>query len=152
MPPFPSGLRWTVSEAVRRWIAGLVTAALAAIVLVGLVAGEPSESDRVASLGSRIRCPVCQGEPIADSPSETATAMMRIVSERVAMGESDGQIIEYFRARYGDWIVLDPPFRGATLILWLLPLLALAGGVVLIAGRVRRGEGTPDDISEEAAR
>lgn len=141
-----------MSEAVRRWIAGFVTTALAVIVLVGFVAGEPSETDRVASLGSRIRCPVCQGEPIADSPSETARAMMRIVSERVATGESDSQIIEYFRARYGDWIVLDPPFRGATLILWLLPLLALAGGVVLIAGRMRRRDGNRKHSSEEAAR
>lgn len=137
-------------EGVRRWIAGVVTAALAAIVLFGLVDGEPSASDRVASLGNRIRCPVCQGEPISDSPSETATAMMRIVAERVAMGESDGQIIEYFRARYGDWIVLDPPFRGATLVLWLLPLLALAGGVVLIARRIRPGRARREDVPEEA--
>ncbi len=125
-------------ERVRAWLAGVVTVALAVVVVFGLIEGEPSDTDRVAALGSRIRCPVCQGEPIADSPSETARAMMEIVAERVAAGESDGQIVEYFRARYGDWIVLDPPFRGATLVLWLLPLAALGAGVGLIAGRLRR--------------
>ncbi len=124
-------------ERVRRAVAGLVTVALALIVVVGLVSGEPSERDRVAALGSRIRCPVCQGEPIGDSPSETAQAMMDVVAERVAAGDSDAAVIEYFRGRYGDWIVLDPPFRGSTLILWLLPVAALAGGVVLILGRLR---------------
>lgn len=130
--------RLLVPDGVRRWLAGIVTVALAAVVVFGFVEGEPSDVDRVESLGSRIRCPVCQGEPIADSPAETAQAMMQIVEERVAAGESDGQIVEYFRARYGDWVVLDPPFRGATLILWLLPLVALGAGIVLIAGRVRR--------------
>lgn len=125
-------------ERVRGWLAGVVTVALALVVLFGFVDGEPSDTDRVASLGSRIRCPVCQGEPIADSPSETARAMMRIVSERVVSGESDAQIVEYFRARYGDWVVLDPPFRGATLFLWLMPLVALGAGIGLIASRVRR--------------
>jgi cytochrome c-type biogenesis protein CcmH len=125
-------------ETLRSWVAGLITVALAVIVAVGFVAGEPSETDRVASLGSLIRCPVCQGEPIGESPSETARAMMEIVAERVAIGETDDQIIEFFRARYGDWVVLDPPLSGATLLLWLLPAAALAGGVVLMAGRVRR--------------
>lgn len=126
-----------MSEVVRRWIAGVATVALAVVVGYGLLAGEPSEPDRVASLGNRIRCPVCQGEPISESSSETARAMMEIVAERVAGGESDGAIIDYFRDRYGEFIVLDPPFRGTTLILWLLPVAALIGGAMLILGRVR---------------
>lgn len=131
-------------ERSRRWLAGLGTAALAAIVIAGFVVGEASEADRVAALGARIRCPVCQGEPIADSPSETARTMMEIVAERVAVGESDDQIIEYFKTRYGDWVVLDPPFRGATLAVWLLPVAALAAGIGLIAGRVRDRARTSD--------
>lgn len=126
-----------MGEATRRWIAGLVTVALAAVVVVGLIIGEDSEQDRVRALGNRIKCPVCQGESIADSPSETATAMMEIVAERVAAGQSDKQIIEYFTSRYGDGILLDPPFAGRTLLLWLLPLVAVGGGVWMILGRKR---------------
>ncbi len=126
-----------MSEKARRWIAGVVTVALAVVVVAGLIIGEDTEQDRVRALGTRIKCPVCQGESIADSPSETATAMLEIVAERVAAGQSDDQIIDYFTARYGDGILLDPPFAGRTLLLWLLPLLAIAGGIWMIQGRRR---------------
>jgi cytochrome c-type biogenesis protein CcmH len=127
-----------VSERVRRWLAGIVTAALAIVVVAGIVIGEETESDRVASLGTRIKCPVCQGEAIGESPAETATAMMEVVAERVAAGQTDQQIIDYFTSRYGDGILLDPPFSGRTLWLWLAPMAALAAGVLLILGRRRR--------------
>ena len=69
-----------MSEKARRWIAGVVTVALAVVVVAGLIIGEDTEQDRVRALGTRIKCPVCQGESIADSPSETATAMLEIVA------------------------------------------------------------------------
>ena len=125
-------------DVVRKWLGPAVMVVLAVVVVAGIVMGEETESDRAQSLGERIKCPVCQGEPIADSPSETARAMMEIVEERVAAGESDQQIVDYFTARYGDGILLDPPFAGRTLALWILPFVALAGGVVLILGRRRK--------------
>ncbi len=134
-----------MSEQVRKWIAGVVTVALAAVVVTGLIIGEDSEQDRVRALGTRIKCPVCQGESIAESPSETATAMMDIVGERVAAGQSDDQIIDYFTERYGDGILLDPPFAGRTLLLWLLPLFAVAGGVWMILGRRRTTAPSPEE-------
>jgi cytochrome c-type biogenesis protein CcmH len=136
-----------VGEQARKWVAGVITVALAVVVLVGLIIGEDSDQDRVRALGTRIKCPVCQGESIADSPSETATAMLDIVEERVAEGQSDGQIIDYFVSRYGDGILLDPPFAGRTLLLWLLPLFAVGGGVWMILGRRRSGDSEP---AEEA--
>jgi len=126
-----------VSDRLRRILAAIVTLALAGVVVAGLVMGEETESDRIKALGTRIKCPVCQGEPIADSPAETARAMMDIVAERVDAGETDEQIIDYFTARYGDGILLDPPFEGRTLALWLLPVVALAAGIALILGRRR---------------
>ena len=138
-----------LGEPTRRLLAGLVTVALAAIVVVGLVVGEPTERDRVQALGSRIRCPVCQGEAIAESPAETAVSMMEIVEEQVAAGASDGEIIDFFRDRYGEFVVLDPPFRGLTLVLWLLPVAAVGAGVVLIVGRMRP---SADEQPEEAVR
>lgn len=127
-----------MSEAVRRWLAGVITVALAAVVVAAMIIGEDTAQDRVLALGTRIKCPVCQGESIAESPSETSTAMLAVVAEKVAAGESDAQIIDYFTDRYGSGILLDPPFRGRTLALWLTPLLALAGGVALILGLRRR--------------
>jgi cytochrome c-type biogenesis protein CcmH len=119
-----------------------MTVALAAIVVAGLVMGDDSETDRTRALGARIKCPVCQGEAIVDSPAETSRAMMDIVAERVSAGQTDDQIIDYFTSRYGEGILLDPPFRGRTLALWLLPLVALAAGIALILGRRRSSAAT----------
>lgn len=122
----------------RRLTGSLITITLAAIVVAGFVLGDASPQDRVASIGAVIRCPVCQGESIADSPAETARVMMDIVEEKVSAGETDQQIIQYFRARYGDGILLDPPFSGKTLFIWILPILAVGGGVWMILTRRRQ--------------
>jgi len=124
----------------RRAVGWAVTAVLATIVIVGMVIGDDSPENRVASLGASIKCPVCQGEAILDSPSPTAEAMMEIVEEKVAAGESNEQIQAYFAARYGDGILLDPPFAGKTLLVWLLPVFAALGGVWMILSRRRRTE------------
>ena len=124
-----------MSDGVRKLIAGAITVALAAIVLVGVVMGDPTPRDRVQALGSSIKCPVCQGEAIADSPSETSTAMMEVVAEKVDEGLTDDQIFEFFQARYGDGILLDPRFEARTLLLWLLPAAAVGVGVFMILGR-----------------
>lgn len=115
-----------------------ITVALAAVVVVGLVLGDTRPEDRIETLSAKIKCPVCQGEAIGDSPSETSRAMVEIVREKVEAGETDGQIIDYFTARYGDGILLDPPFAGRTLVVWLLPLLAVAGGIWMILKRRRQ--------------
>jgi cytochrome c-type biogenesis protein CcmH len=122
----------------RRLTGSMITITLAAIVIAGFVLGDASPQDRVASIGAVIRCPVCQGESIADSPAETARVMMDIVAEKVTAGETDQQIIAYFRARYGDGILLDPPFGGKTLLIWILPILAVGGGVWMILARRRQ--------------
>ena len=136
-----------MSERLRGILAGVITLALAGIVVAGMVIGEDSHEDRVQSLGVRIMCPVCQGEAIGDSPSETARAMMEIVEERVAAGQSDSEITAYFVSRYGDGILLDPPFSGKTLALWLLPVVALVAGIVLILGRRRAPASGEEDSS-----
>jgi len=137
-----------VSETLRRWIAGVITVAMAGVVVAAVIVGEDTPGDRVQALGARIKCPVCQGESIAESPSETSAAMMAVVAEKVDAGESDDQIVRYFTDRYGSGILLDPPFRGRTLALWLTPLAALAAGVALILGSRRRRPVVPE-LEEE---
>jgi cytochrome c-type biogenesis protein CcmH len=122
----------------RSLIGWTVTVALAAVVVVGLVLGDTRPEDRVADLGARIKCPVCQGEAIGDSPSETAQAMVDIVREKVDAGETDSQIVSYFTTRYGDGILLDPPFSGRTMLVWLLPVVAVGAGVWMILSRRRQ--------------
>lgn len=114
----------------------LVTAgviALMTLTLVVLVVSSPSHADRVESLGSRIKCPVCEGQPIADSPSQMARDMMALVDERVAQGASDQEIVEELLSSYSGALLLDPPARGFNLLLWLAPGAALAAGIAVIA-------------------
>jgi cytochrome c-type biogenesis protein CcmH len=105
---------------------------LMTVVLVVVVASSPSEADRVEHLGTQIKCPVCQGESIANSPAPMARDMMALVSERVAGGASDAEIIEELLSAYSGAVLLDPPASGATLVLWVAPLVALAAGVSII--------------------
>lgn len=133
-----------MSDSIRKMAAAMVTVALAAIVVVGLVQGDKTDEDRARAIGSRVKCPVCQGVAIADSPSETARAMMDVVEERIAEGWSDDQIIDYFSERYTDSIVIDPPFAGNTLLVWLLPLLAVVAGVFMILTRRKAPASKPE--------
>ena len=125
-----------MSDWIRRWSSGAVTLALAGIVVWGLVTGEPSDIDRVQALGSRIKCPVCQGESIADSPSPYAADILTFVEERVDDGWTDDEIITYLEGRFAG-IRLDPPRSGTTLLLWLLPVVALGAGIVVALRRTR---------------
>lgn len=109
---------------------GFIVAAL--VVLVTLVVSTPTRADRVEQLGSRIRCPVCQGEAIVDSPAAMARDMMDLVRQRVAAGATDEEIIAEITSSYSGAVLLDPPASGATLWLWLAPLLALGAGIVLV--------------------
>ncbi len=117
----------------RRILPNLVTFALAGVVIWGLVVGEPAGGDRVEALGARIRCPVCQGESIVDSPTPYAQDILAFVEDRVEEGWTDEQILDYLEARF-EGIRLDPRFSGTTALLWLLPGAAVLYGVVL-AGR-----------------
>lgn len=128
--------------------------ALLAVAAIGLLVGARPEPDRAVQLQRQLRCPVCISVSIAESGSETAVAMRRAVDEQIAAGRSDQQIIDYFRARYGDWVLLDPPARGVTTWLWLLPLAAIALGATAVLTRTATasaGELTPEDRERVAA-
>ena len=135
---WPERERPAMDSRARNLVGSVITVILAAVVIVGLIMGDSAEEDRINALGARIKCPVCQGEAIGDSPSETSRAMMAIVEEKVAAGETDAQIVDFFTARYGNGILLDPPFSGSTLLVWLLPVAAVAGGIWMILSRKRQ--------------
>lgn len=118
---------------------GTLIVALVAVAVGVLVATRSSGEDRVASLEQQLRCPVCKSVSIAESPSATAASMRRIVQSQVAQGRTDAEVIGYFTARYGQWVVLSASPKGATLPLWLfVGASAAVGAVVLLNGR-RRG-------------
>ena len=124
----------------RAILAGAATLILAGVVGWGLVVGEPSDRDRAEALGARIRCPVCQGESIADSPTPYANDILAFVEEKVGEGWSDEQILDYLEARF-EGIRLDPRFSGTTVLLWVLPAgVAIAGAWLAARRLIRRPE------------
>ncbi len=113
-------------------------------------------SDRAYAIASQLRCPVCTAESVADSNAEIAGEMRQMIQQQLDAGKSPKQIIRYFRQRYGDWILLDPPKSGVHLVVWLLPLLALLGGAAALVLMIRRwraaAETTPEAPPEDVAR
>ena len=92
----------------------------------------------VYDVASELRCVVCQNLSVADSPSEMAAQMRAIVRERLAAGDSPAQVRAYFVERYGDWILLAPPRRGFTLLVWVVPYVVALLGIALVAVLVTR--------------
>jgi cytochrome c-type biogenesis protein CcmH len=115
---------------------------LACIAVVALVAGcpaadavqpdeimsDPVKEARARDLSRELRCMVCQNQSIDDSDAPLARDLRLLVRERIATGDSDSQVIDFLVARYGEFVLLKPRFTPHTLLLWLLPPLALIGG------------------------
>lgn len=139
-----------MSEALRSRLYMLAILVLGVAVAV-LVLTNPGEADRVERLGNSIRCPVCQGESIADSPSTMARDMLALVSDRVAQGWSDSEIIDELLTSYSGAVLLDPPASGSTLALWLAPIAALLIGAGVIVWWERH-PGQPESTQTAASR
>ncbi len=80
-----------------------------------------------------LRCLICQGQSVYDSDSDFANSMKILVDKKLAEGFSENEIYEFFKEKYGDWILYDPDLNKNTYILWLLPILIfLLGGAIII--------------------
>lgn len=119
----------------------------------GGLAGDRLER-RTESLTSRMRCPVCQGLSIADSPTPAARAMKARVGALLAAGYSEEQILVYFEASYGEFIRLAPKPEGLNLVAWLLPIVALIAAAAWLTLRARRAgdEKTAEDLDDYVRR
>jgi cytochrome c-type biogenesis protein CcmH len=92
------------------------------------IMSDPAKEARARDLSRELRCMVCQNQSIDDSDAPLARDLRLLVRERIAGGDSDSQVIDFLVARYGEFVLLKPRFTPHTLLLWLLPPLALAGG------------------------
>lgn len=117
---------------------GLVTTRAQEPPGAGIAAADTALEARVRELASGLRCPVCQGLSIEDSPTELAVEMKNIIREQLAAGRFPEEVRQYFVERYGEWVLLQPRASGFNLVVYVLPWVALlAGGAVIVVG-VRR--------------
>jgi cytochrome c-type biogenesis protein CcmH len=116
-----------------------------AAAVVGAPNGRPLAGEALAGrteeVASLLRCPVCQGLSVADSPATMAVNMKAEVRELLARGYDQDQILAYFEHSYGEFVRLQPPLRGVNWLVWALPILGLATGgfFVVRALGARRG-------------
>lgn len=118
-------------------------AALALVVVVALAVGAgdgspPTDAERVQRISADFRCPTCRSQSVADSDAPAARFIKEDIKRRVEAGETDQQIRDYLLTRYQDDILLDPPKRGVSALVWLLPPLAVAAAVGGLAVAFRR--------------
>jgi cytochrome c-type biogenesis protein CcmH len=114
---------------------------------------EPGLEARARHLSQALRCLVCQNQSIDDSNADLAHDLRVLVRERLRAGDSDDQVIQYLRARYGDYVLLDPPVERQTWLLWFGPaavLLAGVGATAVLARRRRPAAPAPLDAAERA--
>lgn len=142
---------------------GWLLAVLALAVSQSAAAVEPNEmlkdpalEARAREISRELRCVVCQNESIDESEADLAHDLRVLVRERLVAGDSDQQVLQFVVDRYGDFVLLRPPVKPATYLLWASPaiLLLIAAGIsVVYLRRRRRGSTTAAPLTaEEQAR
>ncbi|UZX15534.1 cytochrome c-type biogenesis protein CcmH [Thermus sp. PS18] len=112
----------------------------------------PDLSPEVFAIARELRCPVCQGESAAESNSGVAVEMRRLIAEMLKEGKTEEEIKAFFVDRYGEWILYEPPRRGVTLWVWVLPVLGLVLLGLGLFAYFRPKKPLPPELLEEAER
>lgn len=93
---------------------------------------------RTTAVASTLRCPVCQGESIQDSPADLAQDMRALVREQLRAGRTPEEVKAYFVGRYGEWILLEPRMTGLNILLYVFPVAIVLAGLALVIVLVRK--------------
>lgn len=98
---------------------------------------------RTYEVASLLRCPVCQGMSVADSPSTVAQDMKSQVRDLLSRGYTQDQILRYFEHSYGKFVLLKPDFKGVDTLVWILPIVVLLAGAIVVFTTAKRLEKRP---------
>jgi len=131
----------------------LALAAPAAAVQPDEVLDDPALEARARALSQGLRCLVCRNENIDESNADLARDLRLLVRERLMAGDSDAEVIAYLVDRYGEYVLLEPPATGSTLILWVagpaLLVAALGGAAVYLRRRRAGADAAPAPLSDD---
>lgn len=104
---------------------------------------------RSEAIGKTLRCVVCQNQSIADSDASLAEDMRTLVEARVRAGDTDEDVRAYFQERYGDFVLMEPPVKTYTWLLWFGPLIFVAGGLIWYFFAIKKSPQTASSTDEE---
>lgn len=110
------------------------------------VAEDPVLEKRLIELSENLRCLVCQNESLAGSRADFANDLRREIREQMKANKSDQEIIDFLVARYGDFVLYNPPFKTTTVLLWFGPLILFAGAAIALIVYLRRRRTQIEDI------
>ena len=114
---------------------------------------DPVLEARARALSGTLRCVVCQNQSIDDSDAPLARDLRLLIREHLVQGETDGQIVDYVVARYGDFVLLKPRLNASTWALWATPFVVLSIGIAALWRRRRKAEPAaeqPLSVAEQA--
>src|SRR5271170_5407389 len=120
-----------------------IAASLAHAVQPDEMLADPALEARARAVSKELRCMVCQNQSIDDSDAPLAHDLRVLVRERLKAGDSDAQVMNFLVARYGEFVLLRPPFAWHTAALWGLPPAALLAGLATIVFVIRRRRNAP---------
>jgi cytochrome c-type biogenesis protein CcmH len=135
-----------------------LAAATAGAVEPDEVLDDPVLESRAREVSKGLRCLVCQNQSIDDSDAELARDLRVLVRERLTAGDSNEQVVDYVVSRYGDFVLLAPPFKASTYALWLGPAVLIIVGVIVVVVFYRRrnaasvAAGAPPPLSDAEKR
>ena len=109
----------------------------------GEILDDPRLEERAREVSKGLRCLVCQNQSIDESDAELARDLRLLVRQRLTAGDSNQQVIDYVVSRYGDFVLLMPPLKGATYVLWFGPLVIAGLGILAVILFFRRRQRTP---------
>lgn len=101
------------------------------------ILADAAQEKRAREISRQLRCMVCQGEDIDESAAGLARDLRLLVRERLQKGDTDAQVLAFVQARYGDYVLMKPPLKPTTVLLWLTPLLFLGGGFYFLLRQLR---------------
>jgi cytochrome c-type biogenesis protein CcmH len=133
-----SGLRMASSVRFLLVVLALLGSAPVVAVQVDEILPDPALEARARAISHDLRCMVCQNQSIDDSEAPLARDLRLLVRERLTAGDSDGQVVDFMVARYGEFVLLKPVLSWHTAILWGAPLVVLVAGFLMIGFAVRR--------------
>ena len=105
---------------------------------------DPALEARARALSQELRCLVCQNQSIDESNADLAHDLRVLLRQRLVAGDTDRQVLDYVVARYGVFVLLDPPFTPATYLLWLTPPVLVLGAGIFLALRAQRRRPDPE--------
>jgi len=133
------------------WGFVLLAAVLTSLLVAGIAAaqGGTVTDDQVNAVAKKLNCPVCENVPLDVCETQACSQWRDLIRQKLSTGEMPQQIINYFQATYGDRVLQEPPRRGFTGLVWILPIVGLVAGVAILVVVLRRMTAQPATVQVE---